>query len=68
MATKFRACPICGKIVDTENETHTLYDCRNFILKRLYSKDYKFKRAELEKLLEEVNKKLKTTSRNLADT
>ncbi|MBT8763606.1 hypothetical protein KFV02_06640 [Desulfohalobiaceae bacterium Ax17] len=68
MATKFRGCPICGKIVDTENEPHTLYDCRNFILKRLYSKDYQFKRIELEKLLDKVNKKLKTSSRNLVDT
>ncbi len=31
-----RPCPLCGKIVNTKDEIHTLYDCRNFLLEKYY--------------------------------
>lgn len=63
-----RPCPFCGKMVDMVHEKHNWYDCRNFLLKKYYREtDYKKKR-ELEKLIDNVNEKLGTSSKNLVDT
>lgn len=62
-----RPCPLCGKIVHTKNERHTLYDCRNFLLERYYQERDVKKRDELEAKIEEINKKLGTNSKNLVD-
>lgn len=63
-----RPCPYCDKIVNTENERHTLYDCRNFLLERYYRERDSKKIEELEKRIDRINKKLGTKSRNLVDT
>ncbi len=62
-----RPCPMCGKIVNTKDETHTLYDCRNFLLQKYYREKDKKKLKELEKKIEKINEKLGTKSKNLVD-
>ncbi len=63
-----RPCPLCGKIVNIKEETHTLYDCRNFLLKKYYREENPKKREELEKKIDKINEKLGTSSKNLVDT
>jgi len=64
---EIRACPFCGKMVDMLNEKHNLYDCRNFLLKKFYREKDQKKRLDLEKMIDEVNEKLGTSSKNLVD-
>jgi hypothetical protein len=64
----FRPCPICGKMVQVEVEAHTLYACRNFLLKQYYREMDSRKRKKLENKVDEVNAKLGTSSKNLVDT
>lgn len=64
----FRACPVCKKLVNVEQETHTLYDCRNFLLRQFYQEVDPKKRLRLEKMIDKVNLKLGTRSKNLVDT
>ena len=33
---KFSTCAICGKLVDIDQESHTLFHCRNFLLRSFY--------------------------------
>lgn len=63
-----RPCPYCDKIVNTLNERHTLYDCRNFLLERYYRERDPKKLDELEKRIDKINRKLGTKSKNLIDT
>jgi len=63
----FRPCPYCQKMVDPENERHTLIDCRNFLLKQFYQAEDAFRRQELEKRIEKVNARMGTKSKNLID-
>ncbi|MFO7818041.1 MAG: hypothetical protein ACQES5_07480 [Thermodesulfobacteriota bacterium] len=65
---QIRPCPFCGKMVDMVNEKHNLYDCRNFLLKKFYREKESKKRIELEKMIDNVNQKLGTNSKNLVDT
>ena len=62
-----RPCPLCGKIVNTKDEKHTLYDCRNFLLQKYYREKDKKKLRELERKIEKINEKLGTKSKNLVD-
>jgi hypothetical protein len=64
----FQACPFCDKMVELDKERHTLYDCRNFLLKQFYREGSPDKRRKLERKIEEVNAKLGTKSKNLVDT
>ncbi len=64
----FRPCPFCQKMVDPENEKHTLVDCRNFLLKQFYQVEDSGKRKELEKKIEKVNARMGTKSKNLIDS
>ena len=49
------------------NEKHNLYDCRNFLLKKFYREKDQKKRLDLENMIDEVNEKLGTSSKNLVD-
>ncbi|GAB6887343.1 hypothetical protein JCM13304A_08410 [Desulfothermus okinawensis JCM 13304] len=62
-----RPCPLCGKIVNTKDEIHTLYDCRNFLLEKYYKERDEKKREELEARIDKINEKLGTKSKNLVD-
>ncbi len=64
----FQACPFCDKMVELERERHTLYDCRNFLLKQFYQEQTTAKRRRLEQKIDAVNAKLGTKSKNLVDT
>jgi hypothetical protein len=64
----FQACPFCDKMVELDKERHTLYDCRNFLLKQFYREGSPAKRRKLEQKIDEVNAKLGTRSKNLVDT
>jgi len=64
----FKPCPICGKMVQVDLEKHTLYACRNFLLKQYYRETDSLKRKKLEKRVDTVNAKLGTSSKNLVDT
>lgn len=64
----FRPCPFCQKMVDPENERHTLIDCRNFLLRQFYRVDDSGRRLELEKRIEKVNARMGTRSKNLIDS
>ncbi len=63
-----RPCPVCQKIVNVEEETHTLYDCRNFLLTQYYRETDPKRKKELEEKIDRINEKLGTKSKNLVDT
>ncbi len=64
----FRACPICGKMVQDQVEQHTFFHCRNFLLKKYYKEANPHLRSVFEKKIEQLNKRLSLKGKNLLDT
>lgn len=67
-SSKIRACPICNKMVDQEVEKHTLFHCRNFLLKQFYQESNPTRRKVIGERVEKLNQRLSLTGLNLLDT
>lgn len=63
-----RACPVCGKMVHRPEERHTLFHCRNFLLKQLYRENNPTRRSALQERIDSLNKRLSLKGQNLLDT
>ncbi len=63
-----RACPVCGKMVHRPDERHTLFHCRNYLLKQLYQEANPLRRATLQKRIDSLNERLSLKGQNLLDT
>ncbi|GAB6059581.1 hypothetical protein [Desulfonatronum parangueonense] len=66
--SSIRACPICGKMVHIQEERHTLFHCRNFLLKQLYQEINPKKRENLSEKVDVLNARLSLKGQNLLDT
>ena len=64
----FRACPICGKMVEGRQEKHNFFHCRNFLLKKYYQEANPSLRKTLEKRIDKLNVRLSVKGRNMLDT
>lgn len=65
---KFTTCPICGKLVDIDQEAHTLFHCRNFLLRSLYGETNDVRRQRLQERIEALNARMGVRGTNLLDT
>jgi hypothetical protein len=63
-----RACPVCGKMVHRPDERHTLFHCRNYLLKQLYQEASPLRRASLQERIDSLNERLSLKGQNLIDT
>ena len=63
-----RACPVCGKMVHRPDERHTLFHCRNYLLKQLYQEVSASRRAALQQRIDALNERLSLKGQNLLDT
>jgi len=63
-----RACPVCGKMVHRPEERHTLFHCRNFLLKQLYQESNPIRRTALQERIDSLNERLALKGQNLLDT
>lgn len=66
--SSIRACPICGKMVHRPDERHTLFHCRNYLLKQLYQETNPIKLQKLTKRIDDLNERLSLKGQNLLDT
>lgn len=66
--SNIRACPICGKMVHRPEEKHTLFHCRNFLLKLYYQETNAAKRQVLSEKIASINERLSLKGQNLLDT
>ncbi len=64
----FRACPICGKMVEDQQEKHTFFHCRNFLLKKYYKTANPALRKNLESKIDKLNERLSVKGKNMLDT
>jgi hypothetical protein len=62
-----RACPICDKLVDGVHERHTLFHCRNFLLKQYYQESNPLRRKAIDDRIERLNERLSLRGKNLLD-
>lgn len=65
---QFTTCPVCGKLVDIDQEPHTLFHCRNFLLRSFYSETNDLRRLRLQERISALNARMKTKGNNLLDT
>ena len=65
---KFSTCNICGKLVDIDQESHTLFHCRNFLLRSFYGEKNEHRRARLQERIDALNIRMRTKGNNLLDT
>lgn len=65
---ELKVCPICKQHVDVTSQSHTLFDCRNFMLRLLYRENDPVRRQELERRVDAINDRLGLKSKNLLDT
>lgn len=66
--SNIRACPICDKMVDGVRERHTLFHCRNFLLKQFYQESNASRRGVIAGRVERLNSRLSLRGLNLLDT
>ncbi|MDY0307791.1 MAG: hypothetical protein EOL86_08810 [Deltaproteobacteria bacterium] len=65
---KFSTCRICGKMVDIETEAHTLFHCRNFLLRAYYGETNEIRRQRLLERINALNARMQVKGTNLLDT
>lgn len=65
--SNIRACPICDKMVDRDVEKHTLFHCRNFLLKQFYQESNPARRLVIGERVEKLNQRLSLKGLNLLD-
>ncbi len=68
LSSNIRACPICDKLVDQNTEKHTLFHCRNFLLKQFYQESNPTRRKVIGERVEKLNQRLSLKGLNLLDT
>lgn len=64
----FTPCPICGQMVDLEQAPHTLFHCRNFLLRALYGEKNDDRRLRLQQRINALNARTGVRGNNLLDT
>lgn len=65
---QFSTCSICGKLVDIDQEAHTLFHCRNFLLRTFYAESNEHRRQRLQERINALNARMKVKGNNLLDT
>lgn len=65
---QFSSCRICGKLVDIDQESHTLFHCRNFLLRSYYGESNEIRRQRLLERINALNARMKVKGTNLLDT
>ncbi len=66
--SNIRACPVCGKMVNRPDERHTMFHCRNYLLKQLYQEANPSRRTALQERIDALNERLSLKGQNLLDT
>lgn len=64
----FTPCPICGQMVDLSQKAHTLFHCRNFLLRALYHEKNEIRRQRLQDRINALNARTGVRGNNLLDT
>lgn len=64
---QFSTCSICGKLVDIDQESHTLFHCRNSLLRSFYGEN-EHRRARLQERIDALNARMRVKGNNLLDT
>jgi len=65
---QFSTCHICGKLVDIDQESHTLFHCRNFLLRSFYAEKNEHRRKRLLERICALNRRMGVRGNNLLDT
>ena len=65
---QFSTCAICGKLDDIDQESHTLFHCRNFLLRSFYGEKNEHRRARLQERINALYERMRIKGNNLLDT
>jgi endogenous inhibitor of DNA gyrase (YacG/DUF329 family) len=65
---QLNSCPICGKMVDIDQEAHNLFHCRNFLLRSFYGEKNDIRRQRLQDRINALNARMNVKGNNLLDT